>query len=86
MLRSHTLGPHRAAENEGLVSKPGLIETDGTFVPLKSAHWLVWSHKRGWGVGVLALKALSDLSSSHADCATSGDEESGLLDYLACLV
>lgn len=41
--RSHTLrldgdGPE---ENEALVTKPALIENDGTFVPLNGTHSLV---------------------------------------------
>lgn len=48
-----------------------LIETDGTFVPLKGTHRLVWSHRRrveeqrgggGGEGGVPALKGPSDLT------------------------
>lgn len=41
LLRSHTLRLERPEENEALVTSPGLIENDGTFVPLNGTHSLV---------------------------------------------
>lgn len=46
LLYSHTLrlDGGRAEGIEALVTKPALIENDGTFVPMNGTHSLVWSH------------------------------------------
>ena len=49
LLSSHTLRLYRdrPKETEALVTKPTLIENDGTFVPLNGSHSLGLSQKRG---------------------------------------
>lgn len=48
LLCNHTLwlDGDRTESTGAPVSKPALIENDGTFVPLNGTHLLVWSHKR----------------------------------------